>query len=661
MHRTMRKITAAAMTAVLTLAITGSGSLRAAAASPSEKEEVIYAMMDGNGQVDGVYAVNIVNGGEILDYGDYRVIQNMTTTDELTYQNGVTTGFTEANRLYYKGTMENARLPWNIAVTYQIDGRRYTAEEAAGKSGHLELSVSITRNPLADASFFENYSLQVTIPLDTRLCRNITCEDATEANAGSVRQLTYTILAGNEKDIQITADVTDFETTGISINGIRMNLGISKDSFDTSVITENTDELKEASEGFDQAAAGLQEGAGQIKDGSSSLLSAEKTYQSGILRYTDGVAGLFSGSSLLTSGTKDLQNGAGSLTSGASELKDGIQEYTGGVGRLTDGILSLQDQLSGLSIAAITLTDEQKHQIQQAAAGSDQIAAGASALSDSISSSVASGISSQIQGSVENIKNNLIGMGLDAAQAEAIADTVCNEIASGITADGIAAGGLEAACQSALESAAGAGAVQGAQATADQMNTQLSGYAQLFTELRQGVAQLAEGAEQLTGESDTLAEGAEAIRSGSAVLAEGTDRLVQGARQLIDGLESLQNNSSDLKSGLSQIIDGTSQLTEGSSELYNGTGILKKNTETFADSVSGIDQTIEDKVEEVITGFTKSDYIVKSFVSDQNTNVTGVQFVMKVAPVEIAEAEPVIVEDEPKNPGFLAKLKGLFE
>lgn len=49
-------------------------------------------------------------------------------------------------------------------------------------------------------------------------------DGATVANVGSNKQLAYTILPNKGADIEITADVKNFEMSGIAINGIKLNL-----------------------------------------------------------------------------------------------------------------------------------------------------------------------------------------------------------------------------------------------------------------------------------------------------------------------------------------------------------------------------------------------------------------------------------------------------
>lgn len=199
-----------------------------AASIASNKEEVVYVNLNSDGDLLGTYVVNIFNDNDITDYGNYIEVRNMNTNDEINYDSGVIKIKNSKDKLYYEGIMENAEIPWNINITYKMDGKEYSAEEIAGMSGKLTIEINITENTKAKEGFFESYALQSTVKLDTNICKNIVSEGATVANAGDLKQLTYTVMPGNEKDIKISADVTDFEMDGIDINGIKLNLGISR-------------------------------------------------------------------------------------------------------------------------------------------------------------------------------------------------------------------------------------------------------------------------------------------------------------------------------------------------------------------------------------------------------------------------------------------------
>lgn len=83
-----------------------------AAEQSSQKEEVIYVNLDGNGNQTGAYAVNIFTDNDnIMDYGEYSQVRNMNTIDDITYKNGKVCIQTDADKLYYEGVMEEAEIP----------------------------------------------------------------------------------------------------------------------------------------------------------------------------------------------------------------------------------------------------------------------------------------------------------------------------------------------------------------------------------------------------------------------------------------------------------------------------------------------------------------------------------------------------------------------
>ena len=229
----------------------------------SEKEEVIYINLTADGSVKDVYAVNIFGKGAVTDYGDYSSVEMLNTTDNIT-QNGDRVAFsTSADRVYYKGKMKSTVIPWNISIRYYIDGKEYSANDAAGKSGRLEIKFKVTKNESCGGSYFDDYALQAAFTLDTEKCLNITAADATVANVGSKKQMSYVILPGEGIDTSITADVKDFEMDAVSINGIPLSMNIEVDDKE---LTDKITELQDAIAAVDDGADELKDGTAQMRD-----------------------------------------------------------------------------------------------------------------------------------------------------------------------------------------------------------------------------------------------------------------------------------------------------------------------------------------------------------------------------------------------------------
>ena len=183
--------------------------------------------------------------------------------------------------------------------------------------------------------------------------------------------------------------------------------------------------------------------------------------------------------------------------------------------------------------------------------------------------------------------------------------------------------------------------------------------------LKDGVASLADGAGSLANGIGQLADGTNQLQSGVSELndggwelADGTKDLQSGVSDLADGVKELTDASDDLKDGSGQLADGTGDLLDGTQDLVDGVGELKDGTDEFKDKSSDIDTQIDEEVDKVINNFSGSDFTPLSFVSDKNTNVNLVQFVMKTDGIKMPEA--VMPENAEEPLTFWQRLLNLF-
>ena len=78
-------------------------------------------------------------------------------------------------------------------------------------------------------------------------------------------------------------------------------------------------------------------------------------------------------------------------------------------------------------------------------------------------------------------------------------------------------------------------------------------------------------------------------------------------------------------------------------------------------ATSGMDIEIYKKVDEILAGISGNYDKTVSFVSDKNTNVSAVQFVLKTDAIDISEVEETVeVEAEPVKLSFWQRLLELF-
>lgn len=352
----------------------------------TEKEEVVYVNLENNGVVKDVYVVNIFelrSPGTITDYGNYNSVKNLLTTDKINVNGDMITVDTGSGKFYYEGTLGKAEIPWDIKIRYYLNGVEVLPNDIGGKSGALEIKISIAKNPKVDESFYKNFAIMMTLSLDSNKCLNIISDGATVADVGADKQLSYTVMPDKGLESSIYTDVIDFEMDAISINGVRLSMEFD---VDTSEIEDDFNDLEQA--GID-----LDDGVKKIKEGASSLMFGASTAESGAMAlgnglnelvsynqqinglidiinttypsdgniiilkklltvYTAGVSNANAGASKLSGGLSSLTLGANSLYRGASDLYEGTNELrdktTGMTDKFNDKLDEILDPLRGI-------------------------------------------------------------------------------------------------------------------------------------------------------------------------------------------------------------------------------------------------------------------------------------------------------------------------
>ena len=203
-----------------------------------------------------------------------------------------------------------------------------------------------------------------------------------------------------------------------------------------------------------------------------------------------------------------------------------------------------------------------------------------------------------------------------------------------------------------------------------------------------GLSELSSGLNYLSSEYEKFNSGLSEYTKGvSQVLTaiDGTTNqagLISGAQQLEAGLGELDANSSSLTAGMSGFsagvaeykvgidtyLQGVSSLnqglvdfeTKGLNPLASGFGTYAEGAGEFRDATANLLADFLKQMDEVITEYLDMDFEPRSFVSDKNTNVIGVQFVMMTESISIPKdtnGSTFELEDEGD---FLSRLRGLF-
>lgn len=330
-------------------AATSSSAAAASVGSTStlfQKTENIYSKLASNGSAQNAYVVNafsLDSACDITDYGNYSDVKNLSTLSSLNSTNGSVALSCEEGNFYYQGTIDQVQLPWLFTIEYTLDGKPIDAQDLGGKSGALAIHLGVKANPDADSIFYENYVMQISLTLDSTLCKNIIAEKGAIADAGANQQVTFTLLPETDGDFTIQSDVNDFTMSGFSIAAVPYSMSMDTEDLGTDELTSQFTELTDA-------VSQLNDGTGQLADGVHEL--------------SNGSLALFDGSANIQSGLSQLSNSSGSIVDGSAQINSALQAISSQLAAGSSSNSADQSQLP--SQESYTLTDSEMADIQNA-------------------------------------------------------------------------------------------------------------------------------------------------------------------------------------------------------------------------------------------------------------------------------------------------------
>jgi len=410
---------------------------------------------------------------------------NLTNGSEINHSGNTISVEAEKGMFWYQGNMDNAELPWNIAIEYWFDGEK--TDSPAGKSGAMELKILTTKNENASGTFFEDYTLQISVTLDTALCSHIEAPAGTVAASGNDKIINFVGMAGSEGEFTVTADVVDFEMGSITIAGVRMDMGSYLESFDLSAVTEE----------FSSQFAQLSDGIAQLDDGAGQINAGMAAYAAGVGEYSDGVG-------QISDAVKQVNSGVGDLADGAAELSAGIGAASYGLNTLGSSGASIAEGAKAIMDSTFSAVNAELSE-----------AAAAYGTEFSLTPENYSGILATFKkamptmsSQIDRVKAQLDGVVQFYNGVKAYTDGV-SEVAGGIAQ--LSAG-------------------------MSQYSAGVSELSKGTSELARGTDELASGAKQLADSAKQLSAGVSEYKVGTALMRSSTDGLDQTIADSISGI-----------------------------------------------------------------------------------------------------------------------------
>lgn len=586
------------------------------------KDETVYVKVDDAGNQKDVTVSdqlkNISSLGTIDDVSDLKDIKNVKGDETFSENNGKLVWQGDKKDICYQGTTTK-KIPVGMKVTYELDGKKVSADDLEGKSGHLKIHYEY-QNTSADSGKYTPFLMATGLLMDGEKFSNVTVDNGKVISDGDrdivigmglpqlKEQLTSVSSKVDDLDIPdsftVEADVTDYEkveAVTVATNEVFNEVGTDK--FDS------LDELKDSMTELQDASNKLVDGSGQLKDGLDTLLSSSGTLVSGIDQ--------------LASGGNTLASGTGSLVSGAQSAKDGSSKLAGGVKTLNDGVVGMQSQVgegitklsngvSGVQAGVKTIysiAQAADDGVNEAAKGAEALSAGlttasqsattlantASALSQALSGTSTVQVSQQQQVAVDNsdIYNQIAVLAgqmndeQDKAAIEAVLAQM-NEVQTQTVDVQVEAEVQNPYVETANKIADGAKALSDNLATTGQLG---KGAVDLYATLSSISSTQGSTIKAATAGLKGALSPAGDLQTGLTLLQNGVGemgtKLGDGTNQLLSGIGTLQKGANDLDSGLGTLANGASQLNAGAGTLSNGLNTLQSSTGAL---VSGVEQ-----------------------------------------------------------------------
>ncbi|MDR1913225.1 MAG: hypothetical protein LBQ68_01895 [Clostridiales bacterium] len=313
------------------------------------KDETVYVNLQANGTPSAIYVINSFDGKieqTITDHGEYSHVSPITAKDGLYYENGSVSVKLPAGRYYYQGELSDMSLPWDFDIKYTLDGKPVSPEELGGKSGQIGISIAVRSGHEKYKEFFDNYACQITLSIDGKNCTNLRTRLGSIAVVGSVHNISYTHMQGNDAVYKLSADVTDFEMSGITFRAAKM-----------SGITIDTSKVGEVTIGF----SGLSDGTKKLTDLLDSVEAASVDFSGKLTTFSDMAASTVDASSQINDGIAELAESLDSMASSSGTSKTLaralLENGDPQVKALAQAFITQTDSISALADASTALSE----------------------------------------------------------------------------------------------------------------------------------------------------------------------------------------------------------------------------------------------------------------------------------------------------------------
>ncbi len=566
------------------------------------KDENVYSKMDSNGKnyktIVSTHIKNTENADLINDLSDLLNVKNTSGDETYTQDGNKFVWNANKNDIYYQGE-SSKELPIECNVKYELDGKELSANEIAGKSGKVKITLQYTNKEERTVDI-NGKKVKMYVPfvvvagtiIENENARNIEVSSGKVVDDGSKTVVVGMAMPGLQEslglsddeveipsNVEITMDATNFETS--SIMSYVTPKVLEEDDLK---VFDNLDEIYGQVNTLQSSMNQIQDGANTLKDGTTELATGANTLKDGVTTAYNGAQTI---SSEVAKSTQSLKNDKSEALD--SKTLESIKQQAAASSKLTD---EQKAQIKAQAQTSSALTEEQKAQIKTQAAAKAKLTEGQKAEITALAKQGAvltekqkAQITEQAKASstltetqkaaiITNAQANYPTTLTDAEKALLIATAQSTATQTAVNT------ALATAKTTAEQTAVGTAlnvaqqvATQTAETTALETAQQIATQTAVTTALTTAQSTATTTAMQT---STTVAKqvGNQAKKTFTNQVVSQMNTLGNGLNQLTSGLSELNNGAATLADGTNQVNDGATTLAEGI-KTFNEEGIKK--------------------------------------------------------------------------------------
>ena len=464
----------------------------------------------------------------------------------------------------WQGDTDKA-LPVTTAITYTLDGQAISADDLAGRSGHVTIRFDYT-NTQYETRTINGKSAKIYVPfaaltgtlLDSDRFTNVSVTNGKLVDDGDHTVVVGMAFPGLQESldldsdtlelpayVEISADVTDFALdTTLTVVTNSVFSDADEDALDDSALGDLSGDMDKLTDAMTQ----LMDGSGELYDGLNTLLSSSYELSDGVGKLTSGLQTLDSNSAQLNAGAETVFNTLLNTANTQLQANESLKEAGITIPTLT--IANYADTLNGV-IASLdpesVIAKAEQVALEKVTAAvraqEDTVRAGVTqAVQQQVTAQVTDAVTAQVQAKV--LAGVLEASGVTQKQYDALPED--SEVKAGI--DAAVADQMQSDAVQQQITAAAAQASEGAQQLLA-LRQQLDSYNTFYTGLRAytaGVGEAKDGAVKLNGSMPELISGVKKLRDGAGELRDGLKELNdQAIQKIVDALDGDLGQVSD--------------------------------------------------------------------------------------------------------------------